>query len=90
MKNRDKEESSPISADTSSSCVSLCDNFILLPGPDVGIDFVLFYARHMEELLDDYIDFTFLLFEGFSQKISRVHGIVNTFGPVFVGLAPIK
>ena len=47
MKNGDKEESSPIPGDTSSSCVSSCDNFILLPGPDVGIYCVLFDARHM-------------------------------------------
>ena len=44
----------------------------------------------MEELLEDFVDFTLLLFEGLSQKIPRVHGIVNTFGLVFCGFGAHK
>ena len=47
MTNGEKEESSPLPADNSSSCVSSGNDVILLPGPYGGVDGVLFYDSNM-------------------------------------------
>ena len=65
-------------------------NFLLLPGPDGGLDGVLFDARHMEEAFDDYVSVTFLILEDLLLRIPHLHSIVNTFVLIFVGSLHIK
>ena len=55
----------------------------LLPGPDGGLDGVLFDVRHMEEPLDDYVNVTLLIFEGLLLQIPHLHEIFNTFVLIF-------
>ena len=58
-------------------------NFLLLPGPDGGLDGVLFDVRHMEEPLDDYVNVTLLIFKGLLLQIPHLHEIFNTFVLIF-------
>ena len=60
--------------------------FLLLPGPDVGFDGVLFDDGHMDMPLDNYVNFTFILLKVILLQIPLWFGIVISFEHVICWL----